>query len=182
MGKIYNEIDARLASFIKKQKMFFVATAPRADNGHVNLSPKGCDGSFAILNPLNVAYVDRVGSGIETIAHIQENKRITIMFCAFQGPPRILRLYGQGQTLTPDHHDFAQTADHLTLPKQPRAIIRVKLTRIAYSCGYGIPLYEYQRDRDTLDQWADNQSPDQLSQYIADNNALSIDGLTGIKK
>ncbi len=180
MGKIYSEIDARLAGFIQQQKMFFVATAPLAADSHVNLSPKGCAGSFAVLDPHHVAYVDRAGSGIETIAHIQENKRITIMFCAFEGGARILRLYGQGEALRPADPLFAEIAAHLTLPEKPRAIIRVRVMRIADSCGYGVPLYRYEADRDTLDQWAASKTPEALADYIAQNNAESIDGLPGL--
>src|SRR5262247_848157 len=137
MGKLYPEIDERLRAFIEAQHVFFVATAPSGASGHVNLSAKGLD-TFRILGPSQVGYLDYVGSGAETIAHLRENGRITIMLCAFQGPPRIVRLYGRGDVLEPRDLEFA--ALRPSFPPEPagRAIVRISITRIADSCGFGV--------------------------------------------
>ncbi len=180
MGKIFDRIDNKLADFIKRQKMFFVATAPLGADGHVNLSPKGCEGSFAVLGPASVAYLDLPGSGIETVAHIRQNRRITILFCAFEGPPKILRLYGRGEALEPGQPDFDALAPRFRQAHYPRTIIRVVLDRIADSCGFGVPRYTYAGDRDALDSWAAKYSREELKAYVGKNNARSIDGLPGL--
>src|SRR4029450_132132 len=135
-------ITDRLQAFIERQHIFFVATAPLEDSGHVNVSPKGLD-TFAILNPHPVAYQDFSGSGAETIAHLKQNGRITIMFCAFEGPPSILRLYGQGEVLEPNSPRFDEVNKCFALDLGVRSIIRVSLTRIQDSCGYGVSLYDF---------------------------------------
>lgn len=179
MGKIFQTIDARLAEWIQNQKMFFVSTAPLSAEGHVNLSPKGLD-TFRILNETEVAYLDLVGSGIETIAHLKENGRIAIMFCAFEGAPKIVRLQGTGTVIEKADPDF-HTLKGL-FPDMPgaRAIIKVKMTRISDSCGFGVPLYEYQGDRATLIQYAEKKGENGLKTYQIEKNAHSIDGLQGI--
>ena len=146
MGKSYDQIPDKLAEFIARQKMFFIATAPLAQDGLVNLSPKGLD-SFRILDPRTVAYLDLTGSGIETVAHLKENGRVVIMFCAFDGPPNIVRLYGQGEVIEPSHAEF--DALRLLFPNHPgtRSIIRVRLTRVSDSCGYGVPKYVFDGHR-----------------------------------
>ena len=179
MGKLYDSLTDDLIAFIKAQKMFFVATAPSAGGGHVNLSPKGIDGTFAILGAREIAYLDFPGSGIETIAHIRENGRLTVMMCAFDGAPNILRLYGRGEVIWPDDPAFAQLTPHFSDSARARAIIRLAITRISDSCGYGVPKYEYVRDRTTLQRWTDSQSPQEIKKYIATTNARSIDGLKG---
>lgn len=156
--------------------MFFVGTAPLTADGHVNLSPKGGD-SFRVLNPLEVAYLDYTGSGAETIAHLRENGRMVIMFCAFEGPPQIFRLHGQGTSHlegTPEYQRLAES-----FPDNPgaRSIIHMKVERVADSCGYSVPFYEYKGNRDGLDKWATKKGPEGVKNYQAEKNATSIDGL-----
>src|SRR3954447_6244423 len=139
MSKVYEGISAQLQAFLERQPMFFVATAPLAPDGHVNVSPKGLDGTFAVLAPHRVAYLDLTGSGIETVAHVRENARITLMFCAFDGPARIVRLSGRGIVVTCDEPDFAEHATPFDTYPGARAVITVELDRVADSCGYGVP-------------------------------------------
>jgi len=143
MGKVYDQIDAGLEEFIRTQQMFFVATAPLAATDHINLSPKGLD-SLRVLGPRTVAYLDYVGSGAETIAHLRENERIVVMLCAFQGAPRIVRLPGRGEVLEPQDQEFIRL--RALFPREPagRAIVRISIGRIADSCGYGVPLYAFE--------------------------------------
>jgi hypothetical protein len=179
MGKVFDGIDEKLAAWIGAQHMFFVATAPR-DGGHVNLSPKGLD-SFVVLGPRSVAYLDVVGSGAETIAHLRENGRITLMFCAFEGLPRIVRLYGRGEVIEPDDAEFAALAARFPRYPSTRSVIRVGLTRVADSCGYGVPLYEYKGDRSHVADWADRKGPEGLRVYQLEKNRESIDGLPALR-
>lgn len=182
MGKIYDGIDEKLAGWIERQRLFFVATAPLAADGHVNLSPKGDLRWFRILGPHQVAYLDFVGSGAETIAHARENGRIALMFCAFEGPPRIVRLHGRARVVLPGEPEF----DELRVRFEPavdavRSVIRIDVERIADSCGYGVPIMRFDGVRDQYDQWVDKKMRDgALDDYIADNNAESIDGLPAI--
>jgi hypothetical protein len=178
MGKTYDAIDTPLAEFIGAQHVFFVATAPPT-GGHVNLSPKGLD-AFRILDDRTVAYLDLTGSGVETIAHLRDNGRITIMFCAFEGPPKIVRLYGRGEVLTPGHAEFASLAARFPTHAGTRSVIRVAVERIADSCGYGVPRYRYEGERQQLLDWAVRKGPDGLATYRHGNNARSIDGLPGL--
>ena len=180
MGKLYDQIDADLQAFIEAQRVFFVATAPIDAAGHVNLSPKGLD-TFRVLTPRRVAYLDYVGSGAETIAHLKENGRIVIMFCALQGPPKIVRLHGRGQALQP--HDLEYQRLRPLFPTIPsgRAIISMSIQRIADSCGFGVPLYEYQHQRSQLSDWAERQGEDRLLAYQGERNARSIDGLPAVE-
>lgn len=178
MAKLYDELDERLISFIREQKMFFVATAPLSGEGHVNVSPKGYD-SFAILDSLTVAYLDLGGSGIETHAHVTENGRITIMFCAFDGPASILRLYGEGEAISTGHPEFDDLSALFSGFDKARAIIRVKITRIADSCGWGVPFYEFKGERDQLNRYLDNKSADEWLEKRYQKNSESIDGLPG---
>ena len=179
MGKVFEEITPAIRDWVAKQKMFFVSTAPLSEDGHINCSPKGLD-SFAILDGRTVAYQDLTGSGIETIAHLQENKRIVIMFCAFDGPPKIVRFHGTGEVITPDHQDFAELAKHFPERIGVRAYIKVTATRISDSCGYSVPLYEFKEHRDVLDKYSANKGEDGLKEYRAEKNRLSIDGLKGL--
>jgi hypothetical protein len=180
MAKVFDGIDEKLGAWIRAQHLFFVATAPRADDGHVNLSPKGLD-SFAILAPRSVAYLDLVGSGAETIAHLRENGRITLMFCAFEGPPRIVRLWGRGEALEPGDAEFEALAAKLPEYEGTRSVIRVAVDRIADSCGYGVPLYEYKSERTQLQAWADRKGPDGVRRYQLENNQTSLDGLPALR-
>ena len=181
MAKIYEEIDDRLAAFLSAQKMFFVATAPLSPTGHLNLSPKGTD-TFRILDTKTVAYLDLTGSGIETVAHLRENGRVVIAFCAFEGPPKIVRLHGRGEALEPGDDGFAELVGLFPARPGTRTIVRVRLDRIADSCGYAVPLYHYEGERAQLDEWATRKGPQGVVRYRADNNAESIDGLPGLRR
>ena len=169
MGAVRETITPALAEFIAAQHVFFVATAPSGDDGHVNLSPKGLD-SFAILGPRSVAYLDLIGSGAETLAHLRENGRITFMFCAFEGLPRIVRLYGRGEALEPGDAGFDALLARFPEHTSTRSIVRVELSRIADSCGYGVPLYQYKGDRSKLGEWAERKGPDGLRAYQLERN------------
>jgi Pyridoxamine 5'-phosphate oxidase len=180
VGSLFPELNAALCEFIGQQKMFFVATAPLAADGHVNVSPKGLD-CLRILGPTTVAYVDFTGSGIETVAHLRENGRLTIMFCAFQGPPRILRLRGRGEAIERNDVGWDTYASQLPQYDSPRSIILLHVEMIADSCGYGIPLYEFKGDRTQLPAWCDRKGPEGIAEYKAKKNRHSIDGLLGLK-
>jgi hypothetical protein len=181
MGKIYDVIDETLGAFIARQHVFFVATAPRADDGLLNVSPKGGD-SFRVLGPRVVAYRDLTGSGVETIAHIRENGRIVVMFCAFEGKPKILRLHGRGEVIEPGHADHDELVARFPRHAGTRAVIRIEVLRIADACGYAVPVLEYRSERDQLDEWTDRKGPDGLLAYWHDKNAESLDGLPGIDR
>ena len=176
MSKQREQVDPDLAAWIARQKMFFVATAPSAGNGHVNVSPKGGD-SFRVLGPMAVAYQDYTGSGAETAAHLRDNGRITIMFCAFDGPPQIARLHGKGTVVTPDDPEFARLASDFPENPGTRAIVRVRVTRVSTSCGYSVPFFDHRGNRDALDRWAETKGPEKLKEYRAEKNRVSIDGL-----
>jgi len=179
MGKTYDGIDERMATFLRAQHVFFVGTAPGGGDGHVNVSPKGLD-TFRILDPTTVAYLDLTGSGVETIAHLRDNGRITLLFCAFEGPPRIVRLYGRGEVLRPGDADFADLAAQFPALPGMRSVIRVRLDRISDSCGYAVPRYRYAGERDQLIDWAERKGDDGIVDYQQDRNARSIDGLPGL--
>lgn len=178
MGRTRERIDEPLAEWIAAQPMFFVATAPRA-GGHVNVSPKGYD-TLRVLGPLEVAYLDLTGSGVETIAHLRDDGRITLMWCAFSGPPRIVRVQGHGEAVLTDDDRYPQLAARFPDTPGARAVIRVDVDRIADSCGYAVPLMEHVGDRDRLRDWATAKGPDGLTAYHAEKNATSIDGLPGL--
>ena len=176
MGKVHPAITPELASFIEAQPLFFVATAPLSASGHVNLSPKGLD-CFSVLSGDRVAYLDLTGSGNETAAHLMENGRITIMFCAFEGPPRILRLYGAGSVVLPGDARWGELIGRFPAHEGARQIVEAAIDRVQTSCGFGVPLLEFTGQRDTLVRWAQKQGPEGLADYQRRNNALSIDGL-----
>ena len=179
MGKVFNAITPELKKWIEKQRMFFVATAPLSPDGHINCSPKGLD-SFRIIDDHTVAYQDLTGSGIETIAHIQENKRIVLMFCAFNGPPKIVRLHGLGEAIIPGDEDFEFLSSQFPYKRGTRAFIRIRLNRISDSCGYAVPLYEFVEDRNVLDKWVEAKTDEGLEEYRLAKNAESIDGIKGL--
>jgi hypothetical protein len=179
MGKVYEAIDQPLTDFIGAQHMFFVATAPLAADGHVNLSPKGLD-TFRVIDGHTVAYLDLTGSGVETIAQLKQNGRVTLMFCAFQGPPKILRLYGLGEVLEPEQMDFARLRPLFGEQVGVRSIIRVNVQRIADACGFSVPKYEFVADRDQLTRSAEKKGPDGLQKYRNEKNQRSIDGIEGL--
>ncbi len=180
MGKHYDVLDSELRAWLARQKVFFVATAPLARGGHINCSPKGGD-TFRVLGEREVAYLDLTGSGVETISHIQENGRIVIMFCAFDGPPKIVRLHGIGEVIYPSHDSYSALHMRFCPHDGARAIIRVKLNRISDSCGYAVPLFDFLATRDTLDRWTEKKGMDGLVAYRSQKNRESIDGLRGYK-
>lgn len=188
VGTTFDRIDERLSAWISAQPLFFVATAPLGADGHVNLSPKGPIGSLRVLDPHTVAYLDVIGSGAETIAHLRENGRIVMMICAFEGPPRILRLHGRGRVVTPDDAEYAALLargfDDPAGPEARRAIIVVTLTRVADSCGFGVPLMHHERQRHHLPAWAASKlrsgGEEALTEYRRRNNRESIDGLPAL--
>jgi len=180
MAKLFEEIDDGLRAFIEAQKIFFVATAPAGAEGHINLSPKGLD-SLRILGPRTIGYLDLTGSGVETIAHLGENGRIVIMFCAFEGPPRIVRLQGRGVAIEPQDENYTSLLQHFTPMPGMRAIIRVEVARISDSCGTGVPLYRYENQRTQLTDWAERKGEGGLAEYRRKNNSASIDGLPGLR-
>ena len=174
-----NIISEKIKKWIQKQKMFFVSTAPLSANGHINCSPKGLD-SFRILDENTVVYEDLTGSGAETIAHVKENKRIVIMFCAFDGPPLIVRLYGHGEVVVHTDNEFADMQKLFSPRSGVRAYIKINLTRVTDSCGYSVPLYEFKQDRDVLDKWFDRKGDEEIVNYQKENNQISIDGLKAL--
>jgi hypothetical protein len=178
--KVHPNIDSRLREFIVRQPMFFVATAPTGADGHVNVSPKGMSGTFAVLDELRVAYLDFHGSGAETTAHLRENGRITLMFCAFDGNPNIVRLYGTGRvvpTRDPEYPELLASFPAGIETHGVRAIIDVAVQRVSDSCGYAVPLMSYEGDRDLLARWSSRRSDDDLAEYRRAKNSASIDGL-----
>jgi hypothetical protein len=177
MGRQYEEISPELAEWIGRQHVFFVATAPLAGDGHVNVSPKGHD-TLRVLDGRTVAYLDLTGSGIETAAHVRENGRITLMWCAFEGPPRIVRVSGRGELAGLD--DPRAVAAGFPEMRGARGVVMVRADRVADSCGYAVPVYRFERERDRLVEWADKKSDAELVDYRATKNAVSIDGLPGI--
>jgi hypothetical protein len=181
LAKTYSEIDERLRQFIHAQSVFFVATAPLDAAGHVNLSPKGLD-TFRILGPKTVAYLDIFGSGVETIAHLRENGRIVVMFCAFQGPPKILRLHGHGRVVESHEAGFAALQEHFPVYEGARAIIVVDVERIGDSCGFGVPLLKYEAERLDLPAWCRKRGIKGLKIYRQEKNRQSIDGLPGVSE
>lgn len=182
MGKVHEKIDGRLREFILAQPMFFVATAPGGRDGHVNVSPKGMRGCFAVLGEHRVAYLDYTGSGAETIAHLRDNGRITLMFCAFDGPPNIVRLYGQGRVVRPGEDGFDELCAGFDVEAGNglRSVIVVEVDRVSDSCGYAVPLMDYVGDRTLLEQWSRRKTDEELATYRATRNATSIDGLPAL--
>jgi len=176
VGKLYDHITDDLAQFIKAQPVFFVATAPLAAEGHVNLSPKGLD-CLRILSPQHIAYLDMTGSGNETSSHLRENRRVTFMFCAFSGAPTILRLYGRGHTILPGTDEWEGLAPLFPSYCGARQIISAEIDRVQTSCGYAVPLMEYVGQRDTLIRWAEAKGDQGLIEYRREKNVESIDGL-----
>jgi hypothetical protein len=178
MGKLHDTLSPELQDWLNQQKVFFVATAPLAKDGHVNCSPKGGD-TFRVLGASEVAYLDFTGSGIETAAHLQENGRIVIMFCAFAGPPKIVRLHGNGEVIYPNDSRFAGLLKRFADHPGVRAIIRVTLTRVSDSCGHGVPLMDFVARRDLIEKWSTAKGPQGLVEYRATKNRTSIDGIPG---
>ena len=179
MSAVYDELNEALIGFIRRQKLFFVATAPLSAEGSVNVSPKGYD-SLAILDSRTVAYLDLGGSGIETHAHLRENGRITLMFCAFEGPANIVRIYGQGETCSFDEPGFAEKMTLFPAFERARGVITIRIDRVSDSCGWGVPFFDYKGERDQLRRWVDNRPHDEWAARRFESNAVSIDGLPGL--
>jgi hypothetical protein len=171
MGKLYDTIEPKLADWIGRQRLFFIATAP-AGGGHVNVSPKGPIGTLRIVDAHTVEYDDHIGSGAETVAHLRENGRICLMLCAFEGPPRIVRLHGRGEVLP-----AADPAVNGT-----RGVVRIHVERISDSCGYGVPLLDYVGERPQRAKWLESKGADGLREYVREKNAVSIDGLPAVSE
>ena len=178
MAKFFDTITENIEQFIAKQHMFFVASAPLSPSGHVNISPKGKD-SFRILSATRVAYLDLIGSGNETSAHMHENGRITIMFCAFEGAPNIVRLFGKGYTVRPNDAEWAELGALFPLEQynNVRQIIVADIHMTQTSCGYGVPFMDYVGERDTMERWAETKGAEGLVAYQCEKNSESIDGL-----
>jgi hypothetical protein len=179
VAKTYDAIAPDLATWLREQRLFFVATAPLAADGLLNCSPKGMD-TFRVLGPHDVAYLDLTGSGAETIAHLRENGRIVFTFCALSGPPRIVRLYGTGEVLVAGTAEFERLRPGFPDTPGARAIIRAGIRRVGDSCGYSIPRFDFVGERDSLVKWAQNKGPDGLVTYRSERNATSIDGLPAL--
>ncbi len=180
MAKFLPALDERLSDFIAHQKMFFTATAPA--DGRVNLSPKGLD-TFRIISPTCVGYLDATGSGNETAAHLLQNGRITFMFCAFDGPPLILRLYARGRSVQPADGEWSALRPHFGPPMLgERQLIMADIDSVQTSCGFGVPLLEFKEHRPQLREWAERKGPEGVVAYRAEKNRVSIDGVaTGYK-
>ena len=179
MGRTFDALTPALTSFIQAQHVFFVATAALDADGHVNVSPKGCD-TFRVLDERRVAYLDLTGSGIETVAHLRENGRITLMFTALSGAPQVVRLWGRGEAVLRDDDRFAELAALFDELPGTRAVIVVDVDRVGSSCGYGVPLYRYEGERTRLVDGLHKRGPDGVAAYWAANNRESIDGLPGL--
>ncbi len=176
MGKFSDSIQPVHQAFIEKQKMFFTGSAPLSGEGHINISPKGLD-SFRVLSSTRVAYMDMIGSGNETSAHLLENGRITFMFCAFDGPPNILRLYGKGYTVLPGSAEWGELADYFEVLPNTRQFMVANIYKVQTSCGFNVPFYEYTGERDHATKWAAKKGSEGLKDYVLEKNQISLDGL-----
>ena len=181
MGKVFDGIDDDLAAWIRAQRLFFVATAPLAADGHVNVSPRGLD-SLSVLDANTVAWLDLTGSGAETIAHLTENGRICLMFCSFDARPRIVRLHGRGRVVLPGDAVFERVAAEHPDHVGARAVMVVDVARVADSCGWGVPQMDFVAERDIMRPWAEKKGPDGLETYRAQKNAKSLDGLPALPR
>ena len=183
MSTVYDGIDDKLRAWLLVQPMFFVSTAPLSGEGHVNVSPKGMAGTFAVLGPAQVAYLDYFGSGAETIAHLRENGRIVLMWCAFSGPPKIVRLHGRGRVVLPGDAGFAELRPRFAKEREKavRSIIVVDVARTSDSCGYSVPNLEFVADRDILDLHQEKRPAEYYVEYAHTKNATSIDGLPALE-
>jgi hypothetical protein len=179
MGKTYEAISPELTAWIEQQHVFFVATAPLSSDGLVNTSPKGLD-CLRVVGPRRVAYLDLTGSGAETIAHLRENGRIVLMFCAFSGPPKIVRFHGRGSIVTKTSPDWNEWSARFPEMAGQRAVIVVDVARISDSCGFGVPQMEFVGDRETLARWAEKKGAEGLPAYRLQKNMKSIDGLPAL--
>lgn len=175
--KIHASVTGRLRAFVEAQRVFFVATAPLAADGHVNLSPRGIPGTFGMLDEHTFAWLDGTGSGSETIAHLRENGRVTVMFCAFEGAPNIVRFHGTGRVVTVYDDEYDDLAARFSDLPGARAVVVVDIARISDSCGYGVPRMEYAGERDLLQPYFERKGVDGSADYRRQKNRTSIDGL-----
>jgi len=177
MAKVHKEITTELSDWIAEQSMYFVASAPLSESGHVNVSPRGVH-SLRIMTPNQVLLLDLTGSGNETAAHVTQNSRLTVMFCAFNGKPKILRLYGNAEAILPGHDEWqklrAEFPDSIVGVRQ---LFRLTITRVQTSCGFGVPLMDFVAQRETLSEWSTKRNEQELMDYRQNKNAVSIDGL-----
>jgi hypothetical protein len=182
MGRTFEVIDQGLAEWLVAQPVFFVSTAPLSADGLVNCSPKGNRDELVVVDERTVAYLDQTGSGVETIAHLRENGRIVIMVCAFAGAPRIVRLHGRGRVILTDDPSFTDLASRFPGGSGVgvRSIIVAEVSRIADSCGYGVPFMAFEGHRPTMDQWSNRKGPEGIRRYWAEKNSKSIDQLDGL--
>ncbi len=182
MGRTYPSIDERLASFLLAQPVFFVASAPLAGDGLVNCSPKSNDGELAVIDPQRIGYLDRTGSGVETIAHLRENARIVLLFCTFKGPPRIVRIHGRGNVVVRDDEAFEGLSARFTADRIEgvRSVVVVQAERISDSCGYGVPLMDFRQHRHQMAEWTARKGDEGIRLYWEESNSKSLDGLPGL--
>lgn len=179
MADVIERIDATLQAWIAQQHVYFIATAPLSGDGCVNCSPKGLD-SLRVLDDRTIAYLDLTGSGVETIAHLKENGRIILMLCAFDGPPRIVRLHGRGTVVHPGEAEFDALVARFPPQLGVRSVIKIDLIRMSDSCGYAVPRMDFVAEREALTKWADKKGPDGVIEYQRNTNARSVDGLIGV--
>ena len=179
MGQAMDTIDRGLREFIEAQRVFFVATAPLKADGLINLSPKGL-GTFCVLDERTAAYLDLTGSGIETAAHLKENGRMVVMFCAFEGPPKIVRLHGRGEYLEAGTAEFAVVAGRFQARPGMRGAVVVHVSRVSVSCGHGVPLMEYRGDRKLIEEWAAKKGEEGMREYREKKNRVSVEGMRGL--
>jgi hypothetical protein len=180
MSKVHEALDGRLREFVEAQQVYFVATAPSGDGGHVNVSPKGHRDTFTVLGEHTIAYLDLTGSGAEGIAHLRQNGRATVMFCAFEGPPNVVRLQGTGRVVVPGEPDWDLLLPHFRPHPGARAIVVVELDRISSSCGFAVPFFDYVGDRTLLDDNFGRRTPENIEEYHRVKNSVSIDGLPAL--
>ena len=179
MADSFERIDSDLQAWIARQHVFFVATAPLSGDGFVNCSPKGLD-SLRVIDDHTVVYLDQTGSGAETIAHVKENGRIVVMFCAFEGPPRIVRLHGRGRVVPPGDRAFAALAARFPPRDGVRCVITIVVERVSDSCGYAVPLMNFVAEREALTKWTQKKGAAGIVDYQRQKNARSLDGLSGV--
>jgi predicted pyridoxine 5'-phosphate oxidase superfamily flavin-nucleotide-binding protein len=179
MARVSDAIDAGTREFIAAQQMYFVGTAPLHGEGFVNVSPKGLD-TFRVLDEKTIAYLDLTGSGVETIAHVRENGRIVVMFCSFQGPPKILRLHGRGRVVEAGDPEFASLRGMFGAFEGVRSVIVVAVRRVAESCGFGVPKMRYEGEREQLQAWARSKGPEGLGKYREERNRVGLNGMPGV--
>jgi hypothetical protein len=173
MGKRFNEISDNYKKFIADQKMFFTGTA--AADGRVNVSPKGMD-TLRVIDDNTVIWLNLTGSGNETATHLMENDRMTLMFCAFEGPPTILRLYGHAKAIRPDQTDWDKYIGLFPKFRGVRQMFVMEVDLVQKSCGYAVPSYDYREDRKVLTQWTDKKSDVEIDTYQREKNSISLDG------